>query len=1812
MSRSEHNTHNVMAFGFLTHISSTRYRLPKGVLESYFQEQDHFSLKCTVSAYVASSSQLIMLHVRSDSCSHSLPSWTEQQHRAIKANEHVMECIQNLVHDEPLKIVVHHLDLLSTNESSLRETIDSWALDHHVDIYALVVDAQHQGSLDLLNFVRCYVETVELTNTKRFFLILHYPLAPHEVYPVLFLGWDSTFLDNVGTGTQTGLPYNNIFSSVCLHQEIDGDALLLAVMPKAIQYVSSKVPFYNVSRRCESINRSLLLGERLKRLEGIMGARLGAETVGSILMKKYTDLWSRERLAEMLEESARGLVSGATSLNLTSTCKSLFQQTFNKFLAASISEINAWCNLDILLSEDDEISNIISVMLKDGLPCLPLDELLLNSDLMFTMEELPNEAASIDVVFPFFYQCYSSIEMALDNSLGNRDGGWPGYDLLVAHSEEVLQETSKHISTVVKFVECHGELFQRYLSQLLVFKFGFAAESGNESQGSRFVLSKIDEATIQSNDLSPCNVILLQAVCRLNSISLVRLSTWDISLPEPATNDFVRQLLCALSCQLDDIERLNLSEWGQSASVAMEALPVLLQEKKMEGRSDVSAVRRLKFLCTAIGNKAPDEVVAALATNTLSVGNGLGELVGLLDSADGRWKEGAKREFLCAMMAPQWLNCVAMDHEDIDAMLDLDSGYRNLRNLLLLNGRNPDESLFLPTQAFDPSAAHSLCKRLRCTGLSVFAEDQQRASMPHYIPRWLSCHEPTPDLAACSFDELIPWYCQNYVNSFDESELAESVFKIMLGFMDESIQRNRLNSEQLLITLLDMLEKERGLLQSEQVRRARQRATETRHCFSLASFVGTSLGALELSALTITVICKVAQELSVSSRSVALDGTYADCAEDFLRYTLTHPGLQTLFFSSLIRYSGEGHVASLLTDGGCLSSFCWASIFKRGLQSLRRDIVNELNEAQAEVRDLERDIGQHRQAYRACPACRGLFAVDQLNCGQFYCGRDAHGVNGRPAIGGREVQERYGCGQPFTLQTALPYDQSTQAEQDMAQIAVLRRNIEDHLRAFEEHNQGSDAWNRARNLQLPVISFFEESLFPHVDLVASLPADISTNVANISINIKWVEQLPFLPDMISLYQFLHRTFRCVATADECINMPLSAVMDASLLRGRFGALETSHLLEIWERCVQGTNAFIQQNNGIVMVDCERVALPFDDLASVALMTVLSEGRSHIDGNDYLFLIIQELILRYNNLVKSIEAIGDEGTPRDELHPKSLIRDTRSTLEVLGSVSSIQIAIDSLETFWTGTSLDIKGIVESLSSKLRPIKNPATYLREQFVFRNKCDSTTPAKTQDGTKIYPATDGLLFTNRLDCFLYDQVCRQTRGLEESSVDVGPAMWATFHNATYETWSAMLEGFRNVLGELNSAFYDGEERFDQAVLSACGESIVSVGFSDLSEAQYNLICSVKSDSLRQVVNICGRAISSEVYRFSRLPPRLFQPLALTMEKSFRAAIITSAKKSTGVLNDLGSFSDDVLSFCCDRVIVPTSETSNPRLKDLLTEMNFCDSSDAVFSLLPSNISLRHYVGLQSLLQQAKLEILYKSKSSAPAANKISNEDVRRTRAAWQWAKPTQKDELLDVIDTYHFRPSRNLWFEDAITGPSDASISTSGEEMTDDDVQIEDERDEDSSLNGIEIVDRNNQHENIDDSVQQAEVMESSQETKNLLDDNVDGEEGDDDDEDDDDNAGTVEAIYRQEMATHSIDDEEDIKPGARRQLFQLFFAALVFVGFLFRYFMFVWLHSSGHDYEEMEEGIHEVHFDPGDDVIGDDGQQFCEVKVHLTEND
>jgi hypothetical protein len=385
-------------------------------------------------------------------------------------------------------VEIRHLDLLKS-ESEIRTTFDSWASKSLVNIFILVVDMKVQSqSTNIVNFIRSYVEQATLSAGKQFLLLLHFPLScVNSVYPALFLGkWRCTFIDGIGDADGNNVDFNNLLQSACsLTGHLNADSLLRALKPKALQYVASQVPFYTCSTLPHSVNQAMTLTERMDLIEEILASNVEQATLETILCRKFIALWTDDRIQEVVHS----LACGKSKLSFSSALTSTLQSCFNKFLAKSFLEINLWANLDVLQTADAETERMFLLVLNSlPLPGVPLQELLLIRDLSHPLQPLPMEVKSregIVIVFPFYYQISSLIEMAIDQSnfdfldqtsLDQTDDCGPRFlervDAALGKMADRMDPMAGAVRDIVTYVAESECLFGRYLHHILAWTYG--------------------------------------------------------------------------------------------------------------------------------------------------------------------------------------------------------------------------------------------------------------------------------------------------------------------------------------------------------------------------------------------------------------------------------------------------------------------------------------------------------------------------------------------------------------------------------------------------------------------------------------------------------------------------------------------------------------------------------------------------------------------------------------------------------------------------------------------------------------------------------------------------------------------------------------------------------------------------------------------------------------------------------------------------------------------------------------------------------------------------------------------------------------------------------------------------------------------------------------------------------------------------------------------------------------------------------------------------------------------------------------------
>ena len=500
-------------------------------------------------------------------------------------------------------------------------------------------------------------------------------------------------------------------------------------------------------------------------------------------------------------------------------------------------------------------------------------------------------------------------------------------------------------------------------------------------------------------------------------------------------------------------------------------------------------------------------------------------------------------------------------------------------------------------------------------------------------------------------------------------------------------------------------------------------------------------------------------------------------------------------------------------------------------------------------------------------------------------------------------------------------------------------------------------------------------------------------------------------------------------------MKLGDVMDERLLRARFGVAHASHLHSLWLRVVDKVNLFVSANESVTF-ECENVALPFSDLRDVSLVQILSEAEHPGNGHDSLFLVISDLLMRYNNFVISVSTFRDtryvNNDQPEELHPRSLVSGSKSSIEVKAVTEDVAATVANLiESYWEDGSFELEGLLGAIRRELdvidslQTVMSPLRFLRERFVFRD-CSVSQDATEESGQCFFSSNKQLYFAQREDWMLYedarDKAAQQWKGGKDGSCGIRHKMIVTFQGCSHREWTSLLEGMRNTLDGLD--FSEAQE-FGEAIKLLGIDSLQSVGFPEMDGTGAALVNTLNKDEIVEFIDVCGEQLAAEAYTYNRLPSRLSEPISSDSRECLESNInqLLQSKSNNDVYNEIQAFCEDVLSFY-EPHIVTVSEQSNEPVVTYLQRNNAWDITDSICTALPSNLGLRNYIDIRKVFHQLKLRLRQAgdNKSDTEVPPDVDTPDSN----AWKWvARPSRNAGAEDEIRQGIFD---RLWFEEAI----------------------------------------------------------------------------------------------------------------------------------------------------------------------------------------
>ena len=510
-------------------------------------------------------------------------------------------------------------------------------------------------------------------------------------------------------------------------------------------------------------------------------------------------------------------------------------------------------------------------------------------------------------------------------------------------------------------------------------------------------------------------------------------------------------------------------------------------------------------------------------------------------------------------------------------------------------------------------------------------------------------------------------------------------------------------------------------------------------------------------------------------------------------------------------------------------------------------------------------------------------------------------------------------------------------------------------------------------------------------------------------------------------------------------------MKHAILQKRFDTVSANHIASLWERVVSGVDTYLDEVDHKIAWECEEIQVEFRTLENAPMVALLSEGDHPTDGNDVLFLIINDIVGGYNRFVRRL---GDcyNSDIVEELHPQSVATGCGGAVSVASAISISPSDLSLIvSSYWKSDEdgYDLSGLHAALRReigfrRLPPvIMNPSKGLREPFRFRddNLCSLD---DTGGPLLVHVSENNECFANRQDFSLVDNVRQSLLALEMSFGDanVRRTLSDNFYSFDYTQLRLMLEGCRSLLSSVSMARVDFDS-VDAALHAGTSwhdsfgstlDLLHSFGFPELNSSQLQLLTSLDAAQFVELTNFFSYQLATESYLFANLPLCMTDPLTDDAREQIDSRLdrLCDDQGPEKVAENIEEFTRDVLRFYESQIREASS--SNRSLKGYLAEANFCDDQDPVCALLPAKVSVHNYVSLRQHLYQRKLAFLSNKhpKTTTSEVNRNIDDSViqlftRPSRGrCWLWEDGVESDVMKFRYEgTMPYVENWSLWFE-------------------------------------------------------------------------------------------------------------------------------------------------------------------------------------------
>jgi hypothetical protein len=484
-------------------------------------------------------------------------------------------------------------------------------------------------------------------------------------------------------------------------------------------------------------------------------------------------------------------------------------------------------------------------------------------------------------------------------------------------------------------------------------------------------------------------------------------------------------------------------------------------------------------------------------------------------------------------------------------------------------------------------------------------------------------------------------------------------------------------------------------------------------------------------------------------------------------------------------------------------------------------------------------------------------------------------MNG-PAIGGRAVNQIYGCGSQFRLDRARHY------KVDEALLRPLQAEVASALDDFRAFELAESTWREMLDFELPTLEFCvrdagSSPVPAAVVMNENEMSDAQTRHLQILVDgsVGFLDQLLVLPDLSEFYCWAHHTFKYLVTREEALANKIGDIMQKERLHKRFDRMHASHLVTLWERLSYKMDSMLADSNFKVSWQCEEIDFRWKNINEAPLMALLSEGADPSDGNDFLFLVIDSIVAKYNRFVERFAELAEEGDEPPSIHPKIILAGSAGSaaIRMLPLLPPQELAAIAMAS-WRGDTktfdfecLD-RLLREGLVHSDRPpiIESPSSCLREQFSFRVDQAPQRNIKVKSEL-VFPGPSGFLFAREQDLqlVLRTQNALHRLGLKQGDKGLQGPLRVNFQSLeSHQQVAGMLAGLCDLFDLLLS---EGATEFrgmsDGVGRVNCGMSFVdflsSLGFPKLNDAQWMLELGLAVDRMTARGNTDTKTIQQD-----------------------------------------------------------------------------------------------------------------------------------------------------------------------------------------------------------------------------------------------------------------------------------------------------------------------------------------------------------------